>query len=100
MASAFHVADARTPAREALAFHAGCRGGTQLLSARRMGGAMRLETMLPGTEPNVAMGAADSGARGLQFIAEAARNIEDWGVDGRATPETGHDPFMPCAIAA
>jgi probable F420-dependent oxidoreductase len=65
-----------------------------------MGGAMRLETMLPGTEPNVAMGAACSGARGLQFIAEAARNIEDWGFDGLTTPETGHEPFMPCAIAA
>ena len=61
---------------------------------------MRLETMLPGTEPNVAMRADVVGADGLQFIAEAARNIEDWGFDGLTTPETGHDPFMPCAIAA
>lgn len=37
---------------------------------------------------------------GLQLIAEAARKIEDWGFDGLTTPETGHDPFMPCAIAA
>lgn len=61
---------------------------------------MRLETMLPGTEPNVARGAAGPGAGGLQFIAEGARNIEAWGFDGLTTPETGHDPFMPCAIAA
>jgi probable F420-dependent oxidoreductase len=55
--------------------------------------------MLPGTEPNVAMGAGSADSSGLQFIAEAARNIEDWGFDGLTTPETGHDPFMPCAIA-
>jgi probable F420-dependent oxidoreductase len=61
---------------------------------------MRLETMLPGTEPNVAMGGAATGARGLDFIAESARRIEEWGFDGLTTPETGHDPFMPCAIAA
>ena len=65
-----------------------------------MGGAMRLETMLPGTEPNVAMGGSGSGASDLQFIAAVARNIEGWGFDGLTTPETGHDPFMPCAIAA
>jgi probable F420-dependent oxidoreductase len=56
--------------------------------------------MLPGTEPNVAMGAAATGTDGLSLIAEAARNIEEWGFDGLTTPETGHDPFMPCAIAA
>jgi probable F420-dependent oxidoreductase len=61
---------------------------------------MRLETMLPGTEPNVAMGAAPTGAGGLQYIADFSRRIEDWGFDGLTTPETGHDPFMPCAIAA
>ncbi len=60
---------------------------------------MRLETMLPGTEPNVAMGAATAGAYGLQLIAESAEKIEEWGFDGLTTPETGHDPFMPCAIA-
>jgi probable F420-dependent oxidoreductase len=61
---------------------------------------MRLETMLPGTEPTVAMGAAPADSSGIEFIAEAARNIESWGFDGLTTPETGHDPFMPCAIAA
>jgi len=61
---------------------------------------MRIETMLPGTEPNVAMVAAATGSSGLQLIAEAARSIEEWGFDGLTSPETGHDPFMPCAIAA
>jgi probable F420-dependent oxidoreductase len=65
-----------------------------------MNGAMRLETMLPGTEPNVAMAGAGSEARGIEFIAESARQIEDWGFDGLTTPETGHDPFLPCVIAA
>jgi probable F420-dependent oxidoreductase len=61
---------------------------------------MRLETMLPGTEPNVAMVGAGTGMRGASFIAESARAIEEWGFDGLTTPETGHDPFLPCAIAA
>jgi probable F420-dependent oxidoreductase len=61
---------------------------------------MRLETMLPGTEPNVAMAGAVGDRRGIPFIAESARRIEGWGFDGLTTPETGHDPFLPCAIAA
>jgi probable F420-dependent oxidoreductase len=61
---------------------------------------MRLETMLPGTEPNVAMSSQAAANGGLAAIAEAARSIEEWGFDGLTTPETGHDPFMPCAIAA
>jgi probable F420-dependent oxidoreductase len=61
---------------------------------------MRLETMLPGTEPNVAMAGAVGDRRGIPFIAESARRIEEWGFDGLTTPETGHDPFLPCAIAA
>jgi probable F420-dependent oxidoreductase len=56
--------------------------------------------MLPGTEPNVGLGANPPGTGTLQIIAEAARRIEEWGFDGLTTPETGHDPFMPCAIAA
>jgi probable F420-dependent oxidoreductase len=46
------------------------------------------------------MGGGGSSSRGLQFIAESAMRIEDWGFDGLTTPETGHDPFMPCAVAA
>jgi probable F420-dependent oxidoreductase len=61
---------------------------------------LRLETMLPGTEPNVAMGSGGAGAAGLPYIAGWAKRIEEAGFDGLTTPETGHDPFMPCAIAA
>jgi probable F420-dependent oxidoreductase len=60
---------------------------------------MRVETMLPGTEPNVGMGAPSGGATPISLFAEAARRIEDWGFHGLTTPETGHDPFLPLAIA-
>ncbi len=36
----------------------------------------------------------------LSQVAEAAKRIEALGYDGALTPETGHDPFLPHAIAA
>jgi probable F420-dependent oxidoreductase len=33
-------------------------------------------------------------------IADAARTVEALGFDGATTPEAGHDPFLPLAIAA
>lgn len=36
----------------------------------------------------------------LSQVAAAARRIEGLGYDGALTPETGHDPFLPHAIAA
>jgi probable F420-dependent oxidoreductase len=61
---------------------------------------VRIETLLPGTEPNVSMGASGVGVNPLATFAEMARRIEEWGFDGLTTPETGHDPFLPLATAA
>lgn len=36
----------------------------------------------------------------VAFMAAAAKRIEDAGYDGVWCPETGHDPFLPLAIAA
>ncbi len=36
----------------------------------------------------------------LSQVAEAAQRAERLGYDGAFTPETGHDPFLPLAIAA
>jgi probable F420-dependent oxidoreductase len=36
----------------------------------------------------------------LRQVADAARRAEAMGFDGAFTPETGHDPFLPHAIAA
>ncbi len=52
---------------------------------------MRIETLLPGTEPNVSMGTPAAGTTAPSLFAEYARKIEDWGFDGLTTPETGSD---------
>ncbi len=61
---------------------------------------MRVETLLPGTEPNVGMGASPRAGTAIETFAAAARLIEEWGFDGLTAPETGHDPFLPLVIAA
>jgi probable F420-dependent oxidoreductase len=45
-------------------------------------------------------GGGASGLVGLQALAAAARTIEELGFDGATTPEAGHDPFLPLAVAA
>ncbi len=55
---------------------------------------MRIETALglgPGQTPE---------GTGIDGIAAAARKIEELGFDGATTAETGHDPFLPLAVAA
>jgi probable F420-dependent oxidoreductase len=46
---------------------------------------MRIDNMIPGE---------------LRAVADRARALEDAGFDGLMSTETGHDPFLPLAIAA
>lgn len=60
---------------------------------------MRVETVMfaPDTEQYAGMGQPRVS---LTEIAEAARRTEELGFDGLTTPEAGHDPFLPLALAA
>lgn len=60
---------------------------------------MRVETALFG--PDTEQYAGNGQARPtLAALAGVARQMEDLGFDGLTTPEAGHDPFVPLAIAA
>lgn len=59
----------------------------------------RIEAMILG--PETAQYTGDGRSQmSASAIAEQARWVEDMGYDGVTTPETGHDPFLPLAIAA
>jgi len=60
---------------------------------------MNVETLLMTLAPGQYAGAAQD-TTGPARIAETARQLEEMGFDGLTTPETGHDPFLPLAIAA
>lgn len=61
--------------------------------------ALRVETCLAG--PDVAQYSGSGQSRtALTSIAEAAREIEALGFDGLTSSESGHDPYLPLAIAA
>jgi probable F420-dependent oxidoreductase len=59
----------------------------------------RVETVIlsPGTDQYAGRGQR---AWTLERVADEARNAEALGFDGVTTPEAGHDPFLPLAIAA
>jgi probable F420-dependent oxidoreductase len=60
---------------------------------------VRLETNLINLETEQYAGEGQR-SPGLSDIAESARAIEALGYDGATSPEAGHDPFLPLAIAA
>jgi len=60
---------------------------------------MNVETLLVTLSPGQYAGATPENT-GPAKIAETARQLEAMGFDGLTTPETGHDPFLPIAIAA
>lgn len=61
--------------------------------------ALRVETALMG--PDTEQYAGDGQRRPtLTRMAALARQIEELGFDGLTTPESGHDPYIPLAIAA
>lgn len=61
--------------------------------------AFRVETVMlvPGVETYAG---TVQGRTGIAPIAADARRVEALGFDGLTTPEIGHDPFLPLAIAA
>ncbi len=60
---------------------------------------MRVETTM--LSPETAQYAGTGrGGMSVAGIAAAARKLEELGYDGATTPEAGHDPFLPLAIAA
>ncbi|MBP9032668.1 MAG: LLM class flavin-dependent oxidoreductase, partial [Pseudomonadales bacterium] len=61
--------------------------------------ALRVETVMMGPETAQYAGQGQA-ATGVARIAAQARALEDLGFDGITTPEAGHDPFLPLAIAA
>lgn len=60
---------------------------------------LRVETVIlsPGTDQYAGRGQR---AWSLERVAAEARTAEELGFDGVTTPEAGHDPFLPLAIAA
>ena len=60
---------------------------------------MRVETALFGPDTDQYAGSGQNRPT-LAGIAAQARETEDLGFDGLTTPEAGHDPFIPLAIAA
>lgn len=61
--------------------------------------ALRVETALMGPDTDQYAGSGQSRPTLARF-AQIARQMEDLGFDGLTTPEAGHDPFIPLAIAA
>jgi probable F420-dependent oxidoreductase len=59
----------------------------------------RVETVMLGPETDQYAGRRRAGTS-IEGIAAAARRAEELGFDGVTTPEAGHDPFLPLAIAA
>ncbi|HEX7409997.1 MAG TPA: TIGR03617 family F420-dependent LLM class oxidoreductase [Candidatus Binatia bacterium] len=60
---------------------------------------MRVETTMLSPDTAQYAGTVAGGMR-VDAIAAAARKVEELGFDGATTPEAGHDPFVPLAIAA
>jgi probable F420-dependent oxidoreductase len=60
---------------------------------------LRLETILADITVGKYLGEGQA-RTSVERTAAAARQIEDLGFDGLTTPEAGHDPFLPLAIAA
>jgi probable F420-dependent oxidoreductase len=60
---------------------------------------LKVETVMLGPDTDQYAGQAQETTR-IETIAAAARTIEELGFDGVTTPEAGHDPFLPLAIAA
>lgn len=71
----------------------------QSVSAEEVRAPLRVETLLLGPSYDQYSGGGASAMR-LDGIAAAARKIEELGFDGVTTPEAGHDPFLPLAVAA
>ena len=61
--------------------------------------ALRVETVMMGPQTSQYAGQGQA-ATGVAGIAAQARSLEELGFDGITTPEAGHDPFLPLAIAA
>jgi probable F420-dependent oxidoreductase len=61
--------------------------------------AMRVETVMLGPDTDQYAGKGQAGMS-LARVADAARRVEALGFDGTTSPEAGHDPFVPLAIAA
>ncbi len=60
---------------------------------------LHVETVMMGPDTAQYAGKGQAGTA-LARIAERARTLEDLGFDGITTPEAGHDPYLPLAIAA
>jgi len=60
---------------------------------------LRIETVILGPETDQYAGRGQD-AQSLRSIAEVAARAESIGFDALNTPEAGHDPFLPLAIAA
>jgi probable F420-dependent oxidoreductase len=60
---------------------------------------MRVETVILGPETDQYAGEGQA-RLGVERIARVSRKVEELGFDGLTTPEAGHDPYLPLAIAA
>ena len=60
---------------------------------------MRVEATMMSPETEQYAGSGEAGLS-IEGIADEARQFEAMGFDGATTPEAGHDPFVPLAIAA
>ncbi|MBK6289792.1 MAG: TIGR03617 family F420-dependent LLM class oxidoreductase [Gammaproteobacteria bacterium] len=60
---------------------------------------LRVETVMMGPDTAQYAGKGQAGTA-LARIAERARTLENLGFDGITTPEAGHDPYLPLAVAA
>ena len=61
--------------------------------------AFRVETVMLGPDTGQYAGRGQE-RLGIATIADAARRAEALGFDAVTTPEAGHDPFLPLALAA
>lgn len=61
--------------------------------------ALRIETVMLGPETEQYAGQGQ-GRMTIAGIAAASRKVEALGFDGTTTPEAGHDPYLPIALAA
>jgi len=61
--------------------------------------ALRVETVMLGPETDQYAGKGQEGLS-VAKVADSARRMEALGFDCATTPEAGHDPYLPLAIAA
>ena len=73
--------------------------GAETVEARERTAGLRLETILADITVGKYVGEGER-RTSVERTAAAARQIEELGFDGLTTPEAGHDPFLPLAIAA